>query len=40
MNLGKISKFNIVRETNLGYVLEKDYIEYFLHHNECNGKIL
>ena len=40
MNLGKISKFNILRETNLGYVLEKDYIEYFLHHNECNGKIL
>lgn len=40
MNLGKISKFNVVRETNLGYVLEKDYIEYFLHHNECNGKLL
>lgn len=40
MSLGKISKFNIVRETNLGYVLEKNNIEYFLHHNECNGKIL
>lgn len=40
MNLGKVSKFNIIRETKLGYVLEKDYIEYFLHHNECNGKLL
>lgn len=40
MNLGKVSKFNIIRETKLGYVLEKDYVEYFLHHNECNGKLL
>lgn len=40
MSLGHISKFKIVRETNLGYVLELDGIEYFLHHNECNGKLL
>lgn len=40
MSLGHIGKFKIVRETNLGYVLEQDGIEYFLHHNECNGKTL
>lgn len=38
MNLGKIDIYVVDRETKLGYVLEKDNEEYFLHHNECNGE--
>ena len=40
MSLGHIDRYKVARETKLGYVLVKDGIEYFLHHNECNGKIL
>lgn len=42
MNLGKLEKFVVDRETKLGYVLTQDGsdIEYFLHHNECNGRVL
>jgi len=42
MNLGKLEKFIVDRETKLGYVLTQDDsdIEYFLHHNECNGRVL
>ena len=38
MSLGHIDKYKVIRETQLGYMLEKDNQEYFLHHNECNGK--
>ena len=39
--LGRISTFRVLRETNLGYILEDDEgEEYFLHHNECDGKHL
>ena len=39
--IGKISNFRVLRETNLGYILEDiDGNEYFLHHNECDGKHL
>ena len=39
--IGKISSFRVLRETNLGYILEDiDGNEYFLHHNECDGKHL
>lgn len=39
MSLGKIEKYCIDRETNLGYILtrDNDEEEYFLHHNECKG---
>ena len=42
MQLGKLNKFTVDRETKLGYVLttEENDNEYFLHHNECNGRIL
>ena len=40
MSLGHIDRYKVGRETKLGYILLKDGIEYFLHHNECNGKIL
>ena len=39
-NLGKIDLYQVNRETKLGYVLEKDGEEFFLHHNECNGRKL
>lgn len=39
--VGKISNFRVLRETNLGYILEDlDGNEYFLHHNECDGRHL
>ena len=37
MKIGKTYVFTVDRETKLGYVLEKDGEEFFLHHNECNG---
>ena len=39
MNLGKLEKFIVDRETKLGYVLTQDDsdIEYFLHHLSCRG---
>ena len=42
MEIGKINKFIVDRETKLGYVLTVDDSEeeYFLHHNECNGRVL
>lgn len=40
MNLGKLSKYTVVRETKLGYTLLQDNVEYFLHHNEANGRQL
>lgn len=40
MQLGTISKYEVVRETNLGYTLIKNDVEYFLHYNECNGRTL
>ena len=42
MEIGKINKFIVDRETKLGYVLTIDDSEeeYFLHHNECNGRVL
>ena len=40
MMLGEISKYRVLRETDLGYVLEKvdsyDDTQYFLHRNESN----
>lgn len=36
MKLGLISKYVVVRETNLGYTISDESGEYFLHHNECN----
>ena len=38
--LGKIKSYRVDRETNLGYTLIYNNEEYFLHHNECNGKTL
>ena len=38
--LGKIKSYRVDRETNLGYTLIYNNEEYFLHHNECNGKSL
>lgn len=39
--IGKTSSFRVLRETNLGYILEDiDGNEYFLHHNECDGRHL
>ena len=39
--IGKISSYRVLRETNLGYILEDiDGNEYFLHHNECDGRHL
>lgn len=42
MNIGKTEKYCVDRETNLGYILTKnnDEEEYFLHHNECQGRKL
>lgn len=42
MVIGKSDKFIVDRETKLGYVLIKDEEseEIFLHHNECNGRVL
>lgn len=45
MEIGKIYKFIVDRETKLGYVLtdafnEDSEEEFFLHHNECNGRVL
>ena len=40
MSLGHVDCYKVGRETKLGYILLKDGNEYFLHHNECNGKIL
>ena len=40
MSLGHIDRYKVGRETKLGYVLLKNDVEYFLHHNECNGRIL
>ena len=40
MNLGIISKYKVDRETKIGYTLIQDNVEYFLHHNECNGRHL
>jgi len=37
MKIGKTYTFTVDRETKLGYVLEHDGEEFFLHHNECNG---
>lgn len=39
--IGEINTFRVLRETNLGYILEDlDGNEYFLHHNECDGRYL
>lgn len=38
--LGTKQKFKVDRETNLGYTLIYNDEEYFLHHNECNGRRL
>lgn len=40
MKIGEINKFKVLRETNLGYMLLGGDEEFFLHHNECNGKTL
>ena len=40
MSLGHIDRYKVGRETKLGYILLKDGNEYFLHHNECNGRLL
>ena len=40
MSLGHIDRYKVGRETKLGYILLKDGVEYFLHHNECNGRLL
>ncbi len=38
MKLGEIANYIVDRETDLGYILKDNESEYFLHHNECNGK--
>ncbi len=38
MKLGLISSYRIVRETDIGYLIEDESGEYFLHHNECAGR--
>jgi len=35
-NLGKLNKFKVLRETNLGYMISDGTYEYFLHRNETN----
>lgn len=35
--LGQINKFKIVRVTDLGYMIEKKQIQYFMHKNDCNN---
>lgn len=38
--IGKVNKFKVSRETNIGYILVKDGIEYFLHKNESEKRFL
>lgn len=38
--LGEISKYKVLRETDLGYILFSNNEEFFLHHNECKGQVL
>ncbi len=45
MDIGKNYKFIVDRETKLGYILtdandDNSEEEFFLHHNECNGRVL
>ena len=40
MNLGLISEYKVVRETDIGYMISDISGEYFLHYNECAGKHL
>jgi len=40
MNLGLISEYIVLRETDIGYMIEDKTGEYFLHHNECVGRHL
>jgi len=40
VKLGQISKYEVVRETKLGYMLSDGKSEYFLHNNECNDRVL
>lgn len=40
MKLGTTALYTVLRETNLGYMLEHEGEEFFLHHNECNGRYL
>ena len=35
--LGQINKFKVARITDLGYMIEKDKIQYFMHKNDCNN---
>ncbi|HHU56548.1 MAG TPA: hypothetical protein GXZ48_07735 [Acholeplasmataceae bacterium] len=36
MKLGLISKYKVTRKTDIGYMINDDSGEYFLHNNECN----
>ena len=38
--VGKVNKFKVLRETNIGYILIKDGIEFFLHKNESEKRFL
>ena len=40
MKLGLISKYTVLRETDIGYMIQDDVGEFFLHHNECDGRHL
>ena len=35
--LGQINKFIVKRKTDLGYIIENDKVEYFMHNNDCDN---
>lgn len=35
--LGQINKFKVERITDLGYMISKDKVQYFMHKNDCNN---
>ena len=37
MKIGMISEYVVKRETDLGYMINDEDGDFFLHHNECNG---
>ena len=40
MKLATISQYNVVRETDIGYMISDGNEEFFLHYNECVGQKL
>ncbi len=40
MKIGKINQLKVLRKTDIGYILEKNGDEVFLHQNETDNKIL